>query len=169
MKRSVLVAIGLLILMSFVWGQAGSGSKDKKQSHAMKSDAAAEQKVIELEKQLWEAWKNKNGEPFRQNLTDDFVAVTGSGVEVGKSKTVDDVTTTQCDVKSYSLSDNRVAWIDKDTALLTYKADEDATCGGQKLPATTYASSVWQRKGGKWMAVFHQETPAEQSTQPPAQ
>jgi hypothetical protein len=53
-----------------------------------------------------------------------------------------------------------VNWIDKDTALLTYKLDADATCGGKKAPGSAYASSLWVKKNGKWLTAFHQQTPA---------
>ena len=86
--------------------------------------------------------------------------VDATGVLQGKDKAMDMFTKNPCDVKSYSLSDTKVDWIDKDTALLTYKAESDATCGGQKSPSPVYAASVWVKKNGKWIAAFHQETPA---------
>ena len=52
-----------------------------------------------------------------------------------------------------------------DAVILTYKADQDVTCGGQKMPSTVYASSIWKKQGGKWWAAFHQETPAAPAQQ----
>jgi uncharacterized protein (TIGR02246 family) len=120
----------------------------------------AEQKLTSTEKQLWEAWKNKDGEPFKQSLTDDSVMIDQTGIVQGKDKAIDNLTKTPCEVKSYSLGDIRVSWVDKDTALLTYKAESDATCGGQKVPSPVYASSIWVKKDGKWLTPFHQETAA---------
>ena len=148
MRKLLVVAVGLLACGTLGFAQAAKGK-----------NSDAEQKVASSEKQLWEAWKNKNFEPFKQTLTDDAVMVDMTGIVQGKDKTLDGLTKTPCEVKSYSLGDIAVSWIDKETALLTYKADSDATCGGQKVPSPVYASSVWVKKGGKWLNAFHQETP----------
>jgi hypothetical protein len=147
MKKLVVVAVGLLAFGTFGFCQAAKGK-----------NSDVEQKLTSAEKQLWEAWKNKDMAPFKQNLTDDTVMVDATGVVQGKDKAVDGMTKTPCDVKSYSLGDIKVDWIDKDAALLTYKADSDATCGGQKSPPSVYASSLWVKKNGKWLGAFHQET-----------
>jgi hypothetical protein len=42
--------------------------------------------------------------------------------------------------------------------LMTYKANQDGTCGGTKIPSKVIASSIWQKQGGKWVSPFHQET-----------
>ncbi|HWC16475.1 MAG TPA: nuclear transport factor 2 family protein [Terriglobales bacterium] len=153
MKKHLVVAVGLLVCAVPGFSQA-----------AKNKNSDAEQKVVSAEKQLWEAWKNKDFEPFKQNLSADSVMVDMGGIVYGKDKAVDMLSKTPCEVKSYSLSDTKVDWIDKDTALLTYKADSDATCGGQKSPPSVYASSLWVRKAGKWQAAFHQETPIPQSS-----
>jgi len=147
MRKLLVVAVGLLAFGTMSFAQATKGK-----------NADAEQKLISAEKQLWEAWKNKDGEPFKQSLTDDSVMIDQTGIVQGKDKAVDNLTKMPCDVTSYSVGDIKVDWIDKDTALLTYKADADATCGGQKVPPSVYASSLWVKKSGKWQAAFHQET-----------
>jgi hypothetical protein len=63
-----------------------------------------------------------------------------------------------CAVASFSLSDFAYMWLDKDTVLMTYKANQDGTCGGKKIAPKVIASSIWQRQGGKWVSPFHQET-----------
>lgn len=149
MKRLLVVTVGLLAFGTFGLAQAAKGK-----------NSDVEQKLTSSEKQLWEAWKNKDSAPFKQNLTDDSVMIDTTGIVQGKDKAVDSLTKTPCEVNSYSLGETKVAWLDKDTALLTYKADADATCGGQKVPPSVYAASIWVKKGGKWQAAFHQETPA---------
>src|SRR2546423_12440473 len=130
--RKFLVTVGLLMFATFGFGQASKGK-----------NSDVEQKLTSQEKQLWEAWKNKDMSPFKQNLTDDTVMVDPTGIVQGKDKAVDSLTKAPCDVKSYSLGDIKVDWIDRDAALLTYKADSDATCGGQKTPPSVYAASLW--------------------------
>ena len=149
MRKLVVVAVGLLMFGTLGFSQAAKGK-----------NADVEQKLTVAEKQLWEAWKNKDMGPFKQHLTDDTVMVDPGGITQGKDKAVDFMTKNPCDVKSYSLGDMKVDWIDKDTALVTYKAQSDATCGGQKTPESVYAASLWVKKNGKWLGAFHQETAA---------
>jgi hypothetical protein len=68
------------------------------------------------------------------------------------------ISSTSCTVNGFTLSDFSYMWLDKDTVLMTYKATQDATCGGTKIPDKVIASSIWQNKGGKWLSPFHQET-----------
>lgn len=63
-------------------------------------------------------------------------------------------------IKSYKISDEKVSWVDANTAILAYKWTGSGTFGGQPFPSTVYASTVWTKKGDKWIAVFHQETEA---------
>lgn len=149
MRKFVVVAVGLLMFGTLGFSQA-----------AKSKNADVEQKLTAAEKQLWEAWKNKDMGPFKEHLTDDTVMVDPGGVTQGKDKAVDFMTKNPCDVKSYSLGDMKIDWIDKDAALVTYKADADATCGGQKAPSPVYAASLWVKKNGKWLGAFHQETAA---------
>lgn len=48
---------------------------------------------------------------------------------------------------------------------MTYKAKQDTTCGGNKVPAEVVASSVYVNKGGKWLAASHQESPVTSTLQ----
>ena len=66
-----------------------------------------------------------------------------------------------CDVKSYELSDIKVTFLTSEAALITYKAAQDATCNGQAAPPVVWASSAYVKRGGKWFAASHQETPAK--------
>jgi hypothetical protein len=145
MRKLVVLAVGLLAFGTCGVSQAAKGK-----------NSDVEQKLSSAEKQLYEAWKNNDMGPFKQNLTDDVVVVDGGGIIQGKDKLVEMMTKTPCDVKSYSLGDIKVSWIDKNTALLAYKAESEANCGGQKDPSPVYASSLWVKKNGKWQTAFHQ-------------
>ena len=43
---------------------------------------------------------------------------------------------------------------------VAYKWTGSGTFAGQPFPSTVYASTVWTKKGDKWIAVFHQESEA---------
>ena len=63
-------------------------------------------------------------------------------------------------IKSYKISDEKVAWVDANTAIVAYKWTGSGSYAGQPFPETVYASTVWTKRGDKWVAVFHQETEA---------
>jgi ketosteroid isomerase-like protein len=53
-----------------------------------------------------------------------------------------------------------VQWVDANTAVVVYTWTGLGTWQGQKLPAKTYASTVWTKKADRWVAVYHQESAA---------
>lgn len=116
--------------------------------------------LIALEKRAWEEWKNKNGSFYKTLLIDEAVNVTAEGV-ADKSQIIKNVSS-GCEVKSFSLDNIKVIMLDKDAAILTYTAMQDGVCGGKTIPAKVLASSVYVKRGGKWLNAFYQETPAVQ-------
>jgi hypothetical protein len=156
MNTRICLALALMLGSGLCWAQgekAMSGNKD------------AEDKIVQTEKQLWEAWKKSDAKPFQEHLADRAVGVSSRGVMEGTQAVVQDITGGKCDVSSYSLEDTKVTWLDSNTALLTYKGNQDATCEGKKIPATVYASSIYVKRGNNWKAMFHQETPTMEAMQ----
>lgn len=142
---------GVLLLLFVSLGTAQASHKSKKGTLL---DA-----LTKRETALWEAWKSQKTGPFNDALSADTVMVSDSGV-AGKAESIKALASGDCKVESYSLSDFKVTMFTKDMALLTYKAEQHVTCGGTAAPVNIVASSMWIRRGGKWYAAFHQETPA---------
>jgi hypothetical protein len=119
---------------------------------------ASQAELLALEKRGWEAWKNKDTTAYRAVLTDDAVSNGRSG-----PTSIDQMVAglKDCEVRSYALDEGsaRVKSIAPGVALLTFKATQDATCGGTAAPPTVWASSLYVRRGGQWRNVFYQETP----------
>lgn len=110
----------------------------------MSSDPVANEKVI------WEALKSKNYDGFAALLAADAVEVEPNGVydKVGTVKAV-----RQFDFSKAGLSEFKSVALDSDAALVTYLL---------KLPGPDPAerhSTIWARRDGKWLAVFHHGTP----------
>ena len=157
MKRLYLVVV---LVAAFATAAIGQMDDMKAKPKAKASgNAATEQKLVDMEKSLWEAWKNHDGGAFQKVLSADSVNVNPMGV-TGTDQAVKDIGGSDCKVNSYSIEDTKSTWVDKDAVLLTYKANQDAVCAGQKVPETVWASSLWVKKGSAWKAAFHQETPA---------
>ena len=158
-KRLPLVIILTLFLTSLAYAQEATPSPSPAPKPAM-SKAQSQRMIIATEKKLWEAWKNKDVKPFKANLSADSIMIGDTGV-ANKAAAIKDLEGMACEVKTYELSDIKVTFLNSSAALITYKATQDATCGGQQIPAAVWASSAYVMRGGKWLAASHQETVAK--------
>jgi len=147
MKKSRVLASGLVLCLCFVFGNSLFAQDDVKST------------VTSIEKSLWEAWKNKDTSVFEKNLTENAVNITSQGVSFGREQYVKELTAHPCEVRNFSFSEWQVHPISSDTVLVTYKAKQDATCEGTKLPAEVVASAVYVKKDGKWLAASYHESP----------
>ena len=146
MKRGFVVSmLSFAVLLSAVSLQAQS--KD-----------AVEKALQSKEQAGWQAWKDKDSKAFDEMLPENAINIAGGTMDNGKSNIMKDMGSADCAIASFSLSDFAYMWLDKDTVLMTYKADQDGTCSGTKIPSKVIASSIWQKQGGKWVSPFHQET-----------
>ena len=129
------------------------------ETEASSDNSSVESQIIALEKKGWEAWKNKDADFFRMFLTDDALSVNSNGVS-DKAQIIKSYG--DCDVKSYSLKDFKFQMLDKNSALITFTGTQDAVCGGEKSPSTVRATSVYVKRGGKWLNSLYTETAANQ-------
>ncbi|MEY2496993.1 MAG: hypothetical protein QOD12_549 [Verrucomicrobiota bacterium] len=120
-------------------------------------DSALKENLITLEKQSWEAWKNRNAEFFKEFLSDDHVEVGFYGT-ADKKDVLATVATPACVVQSYSLDPIKVTLLDASTALLTYYAAQDTSCHDKPLPSPVWFSSLYLKRRDRWLNVFYQQT-----------
>ncbi len=114
-----------------------------------------------IEERHWEGWKNQDAGPLREHLVDNYVGINQEGFwAVGKQETIEAIEQGTCDVEGFSLSDWAVHPVSEDTAILTYRATQDAICDGVKNPENVILSAVYVRQNGIWMAAANHETPA---------
>ncbi len=117
-----------------------------------------EASIRDLETRSWVAWKNHDSAFFEQFLSDDHVEIHAYGV-VGKRAVVDGVRSPACVVQTYSLGPFTLTPVAADAVLVTYRAEQDTTCGTQKVPSPVWASSLYARRSGRWVNVLYQHTP----------
>jgi len=151
--------MAIVLLATVAFSQEATPSPSPAPKPAM-SRAQSQRLIISTEKKLWEAWKAKDMKAFKANLSADSVMVNDSGVS-SKADALKEMESASCEVKSYALSDIKVMFMNNDAAIITYKSTQDATCGGQAVPAAVWASSAYVKRGGRWYAASHQETPAK--------
>lgn len=136
---------------------------------AAKPVAAAPTKeaLMTLEKSGWEAWKNRDAKWIEDNYWDKGFNLGGTG-RADKAAMIKSYATQKCDIKSYSLSDDKLQMAGPDVAILTFKGMQDATCDGKKSPANVWSLSVYVRDGEKWKAAYYGEAPVADPKAPPA-
>jgi len=124
--------------------------------HDSVDQSALKEQLVKLEKQSWEAWKNRDGKFFEGFLSDDHVEVGFSGV-ASKKEVVQVVGSPVCNVKSYELDQFEMKLLDKNTALLTYREAQDTMCH-KVVPSPCWVSSLYMKRGDRWLNVLYQQS-----------
>ncbi|MGB6869295.1 MAG: nuclear transport factor 2 family protein [Acidobacteriaceae bacterium] len=148
MRRISLAALGFVLLLSGL-------------SSYSQTNAGLEKALESKEQAGWQGWKDHTAQPVEAMTPEDVINIADGVVARGKQQVLHQLASSGCDVNSFALSDFSFMWLDKDTVLMIYTATQDATCSGKKQAGKVIASSLWQKKGGKWVSPFHQETDAD--------
>jgi hypothetical protein len=117
--------------------------------------ASNETVITDLEKSAWEAYKNKQAEVATKLLSKDYCGAYADGIKNLDGELAG------IDLREYSLADVKVVFPSADAAVITYKATTQATSAGQDVSGTYNTGSVWIKKAGKWLCVFHTEVKAQ--------
>lgn len=120
--------------------------------------AANESTIIDLEKAVTEAFKNKQADAFRKYLAPEFVSIDAEGIENVAAQTAD---MGKYDVRENSFSDMKVVFPSPKIAVVTYKVTTQATHSGQDTSGTYNVGSVWTKHHGNWLLIFHAFTKAQ--------
>ena len=159
-----LLALGAVFL--FVLGQrdvVGQQKPGVAQVTATTSPASTknplEETLIDLEKRSWVAWQSRDGKFFDGFLSNDHIEV-GLGGLASKAEVVKMVGSPICTVKSYSVDKFKCTQIDTNVAVLNYYAAQDTVCNGQPVPSPVWVSSVFAKRGDRWVNVLYQHSEA---------
>ncbi|MDT5158354.1 MAG: hypothetical protein QOH51_2711 [Acidobacteriota bacterium] len=144
--------LGVIALVILACASIASGQRKQADQPALKES------LIKLEKQSWEAWQKRDGKFYQDFLSDDHLEVGGGGTG-NKAEIVAFVGSPVCIVKSYSVDNFNLTMFDAHTALLTYHAEQDTTCGGKPVPSPAWVSSLYVKRGKRWLNAFYQQTP----------
>jgi ketosteroid isomerase-like protein len=160
----------LLVATILAGACAGNALANSSRASSTKGETAASEPtndaIVALEKSAYEAWKSKNAAFWETFLSERFVGWGMSG-KLDKVSATKEYAGADCDIRSYALSDVRVSPRGKQAALITYKATVDGTCGGQKIPANSWAAGVYLRDGSQWKATFHAQAAVVDPAAPP--
>ena len=117
--------------------------------------------ITAKEKAAWQAFKDKKADDFKKVVSNDMVAVYSQGV-MNMAAEMEAMNKTT--MKSFALSDIKVAMPDADTAICSYKAKVESTYDGKDNSGDYNCGSVWRKSGGEWKAVYHSDMKADAAT-----
>jgi hypothetical protein len=152
-----LAIVSLFVPASEVSGQNRPTTPDPNASPGVPN--TLEDTLIALEKKSWEAWKNRDGKFFDEFLSDDHLEV-GFGGLASKAAVVNMVGSPVCTVKSYIVDKFKCTQLDANVAVLNYYAVQDTVCYGKPVPSPVWVTSLFVRRGDRWVNVLYQHSEA---------
>ena len=123
-----------------------------------------EAEAVAKEKEVWASLEKKDYNAFAALLADDFIYVTGDGAH-DKADTVKAIN--GLSFSNLVMSDWKFVPVGKTAGIVTFSVRADASMNGQTMKTNTRESSVWVNRGGKLLAVYHQDTTVMTTPPPP--
>jgi len=160
-RKSAPHSSALLIPFALLLGAATAQTPHQK-NDAGNDSGKIVQELVRTETGFFEAWKSKNQAYFREHLTENGVFWGEYGTFSRDQQLAEQQTSAKaCTVDGYGLSDFGALPLAAGVYLLTYKAEQYATCNGEKAPVRMNGSSVYVFKAGRWLAIYRAEVPAK--------
>jgi hypothetical protein len=120
--------------------------------------APLEQRLIRMERDSWEAWQRQDAGFWRHFLSDDHLEFHRTGVST-REEVIAFIASRVCTVTRFSLGHFTFRRFDADTAVLIYRAEQTTSCGGQRVPSPVWATSLYERRHGRWVNALYGHTP----------
>jgi len=142
--------------------------KDNRSTPADDKDRDYRAALLSREQALFcESWKNGDVKMFESNTTRDFVMVDYQGAST-RSELLKLIGSKACQVSACAVEDDSAQLMHtaNGATVTYYKVAQDATCEGERVPPAVWASTVWVKPAGSWLAAFHQETPSHGAAEP---
>jgi uncharacterized protein (TIGR02246 family) len=122
-------------------------------------NSTIERELVALERQYWQALKDKDVETA-VDLTDDPCIVTGAqGVgRVDKNTFRSMMDQASWTILDFDIDDDvQIRILGDDTAVLAYKVREELTVDGESVTLDAADASTWVRRNGRWKCALHTE------------
>ena len=153
MKREVVLCwCSFAVAASVCFGQESPSPSPTASPFKTLRSATKEAAIVKLEKAVTEAFKNKQTAVFQKYLAPEFSAVDAEGVKDAEAEIADMQNT---ELSNYTFADMKVTLLSSKMAMVTYKVTAQSTSSGRDTSGTYYAATVWNKRGGKWLAVLH--------------
>lgn len=121
-------------------------------------DPTTEANLQKMETELSQANTAHDTAPFTKYIDDNIVALGPGWKASSKADVLEGIKSTECTVANPTVSGFSYKWITPDVVLVSYMENYTSTCKGKTTPTAEHDTSLWQRKNGQWVVVFHQAT-----------
>lgn len=116
-------------------------------------DLILEEKIINFEKQMWEAFATGNSELFEDLVSKDALMICGGYRETGSEYTN---IVSQIRLQGYELTDIIVKEVDLNVILINYIVNVKSF--DPNMNGKYRVSSLWVKNEEKWKVVFNQDS-----------
>lgn len=121
-----------------------------------------EEQLIAMERASWVAWQHPDVPFWQRFLSDDHVEIHAGSGPTSKAQVIAGIASGACKVESYRLDKFAFRRFGPDTALITYWAAQSTKCGAFQVPSPVWVSSLFQRRGGRWVNTLYVHTAVAQ-------
>lgn len=125
----------------------------------MKSNELVAKELMGLERQYWNAIKNKDAKTAASLSGDPCVVVGAQGIgEFDKKTLTKMLQTAGYELNTFSFDDVHVRHVREDVVAVAYKVKEQLTVEGKPVELEAFDASVWMKRNGEWECVIHTES-----------
>jgi hypothetical protein len=122
--------------------------------------AAIDTELLALERQYWDAIKNKDGSAATRLSDDRCIVVGPHGIgEIDKKALAGMVESASYELATYRFDDRdvHVRAVADNVAIIAYKVHEELIVDGRTTTMNAFDSSVRVRRDGQWVCALHTE------------
>ncbi len=157
-KTAFQTAAAIFLPLALLLGLTSAQTPHKSAGSATTSNVQLE--LVRTETGFFEAWKTNNQAYFREHMPENGIFWSDNGtLSRDQQLAQQQASAKTCTVEGYGLSDFGALPLATGAYLLTYKAEQYATCNGEKAPVHMNGSSIYILKAGHWQAIYRAEVP----------
>lgn len=117
-----------------------------------------EAQLLDMEKQYWQAIKDKDVQAAMRLTDDPCIVVGAQGVaRIGQQQFAGMLQSGGWTLHQFDLTDVQVRVLSEDVAVVAYKVKEVLTVEGKPLTIEASDTSTWVRRDGNWVCALHSE------------
>jgi hypothetical protein len=122
------------------------------------SEGPIEAKLLDFEKQYWQAIKDRDVQAAMRLTDDPCIIVGAQGVaRITQQAFASMLQAGGWTLHQFDLSDVQVRVLSEDVAIVAYKVKEVLTVEGKPITFEASDSSTWVRREGNWVCALHTE------------
>lgn len=164
-KNVLLKSAAILVPLALLLGPT---SAQTPHNDAPNDTRSIELELVRIETGFFEAWKTNNQAYVREHMPENAIFWGENGTLSRDQQLADQQAAAKsCTVEGYGLSDFGALPLATGAYLLTYQAEQYATCSGEKMPVHLNGSSIYIFKAGRWQAIYRAQVPLKNQGQLP--